>query len=1119
MLHSTHAAKAIKMARITIHPDDRLLAQYYKTLKELRETQKDLTEGNMRRAFSALLTGLARRRHLTLVEERQTRSITTGRAIRTDGSLVDTWNRPYAHWEAKDSADNLDREIQSKIANGYPTDNIIFEDTINAVLVQDGDQVARTRINQRRNFAELLSQYLNYRADIYENFNQAVQSYGDQIRQIATQLKDKIETAHADNSEFQRQFDEFMQLCRSSLNPNIRTEAVDEMLIQHLMTEPIIRRVFNVPHFAQTNVIAAKIEEVVRALTSSYFNRSDFYGGPLDKFHRAIEEAAEDLDFSDKQTFINSVYERFFQGYSVDIADTHGIVYTPQEIVDFMCAAVEEVLDTEFGKKLGDEGVTVIDPATGTGNFVVNLLRRAHQRNLRNFEDFYKKRLFANEVMLMPYYIASLNIEREYFELTGRAQPFEGLCFVDTLDLARSRQTSFFNEANSERVERQKNADINVIIGNPPYNVGQVNENDNNKNRKYEVIDKRIRETYSKDSKATLKNQLYDAYVKFFRWASDRLEGRVGVVCFVSNNSFVDQYAFDGMRKHLLQDFDRVYHLDLHGNVRQNPKISGTSHNVFGIQVGVGITVAVRSESHTDKKLHYHRVPEFWRKENKLDFLADNTPALNPSPTGQGLGEPNVREALAQPQGAESIAKPQPSLAPLPSLWGKGPGDGGLSWRRLVPNQKHTWLPSDTENEFYSYLQIGSKVAKHAKPAKAETVFKTYSGGVKTNRDMYTYDYSFNPLMERMKQFIDIYNSELDRYHRTTPKPDIDEFVSYEKIKWSATLKDNVKRRKYATYRSNKVRLSPYRPFSNRFLFLDHVVNDRVLLQHRFFPLEATETENRQICVSGIGGSKPLHCYVTRFIPCYDIIEKGQCFPFYTYDEDGSNRRENITDWALDQFRSHYNDPAITKLDIFYYVYGLLHHPGYRQRYALDLKRNLPRIPFAPTHMSDNVGATYQVARNGETGGFWPFSRAGQKLADLHLNYESVDRFELDWHADRTPISTRVDKMLPKGKVDSEQGNYKVYDTLKYNDSLTLHGIPERAFAYRLGNRSALDWIVDQYRVKTDKRSGITHDPNGYSDDPQYILKLIERVITVSLKTVDIVEELAQLPFRDETAD
>ncbi len=581
------------MPPITIQPNDRHLSKYYSAIKELRAAQLKPTEGNMRRAFGTLLTSLGRRRKLTLIDEYATQG-KGRRHIRPDGALVDEWKRPFAFWEAKDSSDNLFAEIENKKAVGYPLDNIIFEDTVTAVLYQDGIEARQTRIREKKNFAALLTQYFNYKEQARQNFNEAVQSYGEQIRDIAGQLKAKIDAAHADNREFQRQFDEFMQLCRRSLNPNISIEAVDEMLIQHLMTERIIRRVFDVAHFTQTNVIAAKIEEVIRALTSSYFSRSEFMGS-LRRFHQAIEDAAEDLDFSDKQTFINSVYEKFFQGYSVKVADTHGIVYTPQEIVDFMCAAVEEVLESEFGKKLGDEGVVIIDPATGTGNFVVNLLRRAHTRNLRNFEEFYRERLFANEVMLMPYYIASLNIEREYYELTGRAAPFEGLCFVDTLDLARERQMTFLTEANTERVERQKAADINVIIGNPPYNVGQVNENDNNKNRKYDVIDQRIRETYAKDSKATNKNALSDVYVKFFRWAVDRLEDRPGIICFVSNNSFVDQYAFDGMRKHMLEDFDRVYHLDLHGNVRQNPKISGTTHNVFGIQVGVGITLAVRN--------------------------------------------------------------------------------------------------------------------------------------------------------------------------------------------------------------------------------------------------------------------------------------------------------------------------------------------------------------------------------------------------------------------------------------------------------------------------------------------------------------------------------------------
>ncbi|MCY3866084.1 MAG: helicase [Chloroflexi bacterium] len=452
-------------------------------------------------------------------------------------------------------------------------------------------------------------------------------------------------------------------------------------------------------------------------------------------------------------------------------------------------------------------------------------------------------------------------------------------------------------------------------------------------------------------------------------------------------------------------------------------------------------------------RLFYHRLPDFDRKETKLDFLSEN------------------------------------SLS-------------SVDWQRLVPNTKHTWRRTDTEDEFASYLPIGSKEAKRAKPDGAETIIKTYSGGVKTNRDVYVYDFQFDPLAKRMRQFVDDYNGQVDKYQRMNPKPEIDDFVDYENVSWSRDLKLDLKRGNYATYARDKIRISLYRPFVKKQLFLDRVLNEEVYQQPTYLPDEQSESENVQVSIGSVGIEKPFYSVAVNSIPNLSFVGFGgacQCFPFYTYDEDGSNRRENITDWALSQFRRHYHDPAISKWDIFYYVYGLLHHPGYRERYALDLKRNLPRIPFAPA--------------------FRPYADAGRQLADLHLNYESADRHELDWQSARTPVSYRVEKMLPKGKVDSAEGNYKVYSTLKYNDTLTLRGIPERAFAYRLGNRSALDWIVDQYRVKTDKRSGITHDPNGYSDDPQYILKLIERVIAVSLRTVDIVEELAKLPFRDESAN
>ena len=385
-------------------------------------------------------------------------------------------------------------------------------------------------------------------------------------------------------------------------------------------------------------------------------------------------------------------------------------------------------------------------------------------------------------------------------------------------------------------------------------------------------------------------------------------------------------------------------------------------------------------------RLFYHRLPDFARKESKLDFLSEN------------------------------------SLS-------------SVDWQRLVPNQKHTWLRTDTEDEFACYLPIGSKEAKRAKPEGAETIFKTYSGGVVTRRDAFVYDFSASPMLERMRQQVDDYNTQVAIYQQKNPKPNIDDFVSYESIKWDNVLKTSLRRQAYGSFDVSRRRISTFRPYTKKCLYFDKLFVSAVCLQHRFFPDEPSESENRLIVSSDIGyRADVFSALICDSIPEAHLLastDSHQCFPFYTYDEDGSNHRENITDWALSQFRSQYNDPAISKWDIFYYVYGILHHPGYRERYALDLKRNLPRIPFAPA--------------------FRPYADAGAQLADLHLNYESADRYELDWQSTRTPVSYRVEKMLPRGKVDSIEGAYKVYSTLQYNEALTLRDIPERAFAYRLG--------------------------------------------------------------------
>ena len=604
----------------------------------------------LRRAFQELLADTAKLHDWTLIPEETHRGtgVSPVSSIRPDATLRDKNTLPRGFWEAKDSADSLSKEIAKKSAKGYSLANTIFEDTQTAILYQNKKLKLTADLSDPQQLADLLNEFYAHTEPDFEHWEQAVNDFKDRVPDLARGLVTIIDTAHKKNPQFKQAFADFFTLCQTALNPNIAQAAVDEMLIQHLLTERLFRTIFNVPDFINRNVIAAEVEKVIAALSAQSFSRADYLKS-LDRFYLAIENAAKHLDWTDKQHFLNVIYERFFQGYSVKTADTMGIVYTPQPIVDFMCASVAEVLKTEFQKELGDPDVFILDPCTGTANFIVNLLRRIPPRKTSHA---YKSNLFANEIMLMPYYIAALNIEHAHYELTGNYEPFEGLCFVDTLDIAESKQAgfSFFTQRNNERVDRQRKAPITVVIGNPPYNAHQESENDNNRNRSYQIIDDRIRKTYAKDSSATNTVGFRDPYVKFFRWAVDRLGKRDGIVCFVSNNSFVDQVAFDGMRKHLEKDFTHIYHIDLQGNVRHNPKLSGTAYNVFGIQLGVGITIAIRKATNAAHKISYAAVPLEWKKEVKLSWLSErglhthlSGKILNQMPLTHGLS-PNMRE-------------------------------------------------------------------------------------------------------------------------------------------------------------------------------------------------------------------------------------------------------------------------------------------------------------------------------------------------------------------------------------------------------------------------------------------------------------------------------------------
>ena len=1017
------------MFTLNLKPTHQAVRAYYEELRSLSRLDF-YAEGAVSPAFAALLRHCAKQGRLTLVEQYYLSK--NGRSLRVDGALLDNFKLPHGYWEAKDTADDLDQEIKKKFAAGYPKDNILFQAPNRAVIYQHGQEYFNEDISQPERLVEALQTFFAYQPPQFENWQQAVREFQDKLPQLAGRLLNLISLEKESNPAFTRAFDDFAALCRQALNPNLATAAVEEMIVQHLLTERLFRKVFNDPDFVRKNIIAREIEKVIAALTSKTFSREEFLKS-LDRFYVTIEAAAAVIDdFSQKQAFLNTVYERFFQGFSVKVADTHGIVYTPQPIVDFMVRSVEELLRREFGRSLADEGVHILDPFVGTGNFLVRLLREIPKTKL---EPKYTKELHANEVMLLPYYIASMNLEHCFYELTGTYQPFEGICLVDTFELAEAKQPSLFTQENLERVELQKKTPIFVIIGNPPYNAGQVNENDNNKNRKYPVIDSRVSETYAKDSKATLLSKLSDPYIKAYRWASDRI-GEEGVIAFVSNNSFLDDISFDGMRKNLEEDFDIIYILNLGGNVRKNPKLSGTTHNVFGIKNGVSINFLIRTKNRGKiDKINYATTDEFWRKEQKFDFL-------------------NQKVSIAN-----------------------------VSWQDIVSDVKHNWLNEGLEEGFENFYPIGTKSVKASKKIEDLALFKTFSTGVNTGRDVIVYDFDRNKLNKRINDFAREFNSEVYRYKNTKKPNNIDSFVTYDKIQWSRNLKRHLSNCDTFKFNESCIRVGCYRPFVNKYLYFSDIIIDELGLNSRLFPTINLEVENKLICVPNIGGRSAFWTFCANKIADYNLtsINTTQCFPFYIYSEDGAQRRENLTDWALEQYRAHYRDEALTKWDIFHYLYALLHHPAYREKYAANLKRELPRIPFAPD--------------------FRAFAAAGARLAEIHVHYETQPEYPLTrLETPGLPLNWRVEKMkLAPDKL-----------SLKYNDFLTLTGIPTEIYDYKLGNRSALEWVIDQYKVHTDKRSGLASDPNR-ADDPQYILRLLGRVITVSLETLDIVNHLPPL--------
>lgn len=883
-------------------------------------------------------------------------------------------------------------------------------------------------------------------------------------------------------SELRTVFAQFVEGLRQTLNPSIDEEQAIEMLAQHLITKPVFDAMFAGHRFTELNPISLAMQNVVDHLNANAAFEKERES--LSAFYESVQRRVKGLDnAAAKQHVIKDLYDKFFQNAFPRIAERLGIVFTPVPVVDYILCSADVALRESFGKSLSDEGVSIIEPFVGTGTFITRLLQLGLIRP-EDLERKYTRELFANEIVLLSYYIAAINIETVYGEvakehgLGSEYVPFNGMVLTDTFQLSESSHhldlPAF--RANSERAERELEQDIRVIVMNPPYSAGQKKANDNNQNEKYPKLDERIENTYVAHSTATLKNSMYDSYIRAIRWASDRVKDS-GVIAFISNGSFIDGKAADGLRKCLVDEFSKLYVYNLRG---QAINISGQARkreagNVFGggSRTSIAICVLVKDPSHTGEAvLRYRDIGDYLSREEKLGIID--------------------REG--------SIAHTE--------------------WEVIVPNEAADWI-NQRDEKYDTYQPIGDKATK-GKP-NTPGIFQLYSNGLKTNRDAWVYNFSTRAVEENVRRMIEFYNSEVDRYRQAASpakKIKVDDFITRDstQFSWDAINKTDIVRGKKGTFDPSKVRASLYRPFCKQSVYFDltNQFNNRTYQLQKLFP--TPDHENIAI-IASVAGTKDFSVLITDTLPDLHLVGDAQTFSLYTYEPvveddggfnfnlgggevvDGYTRRENITDATLATYRGTYGDEGIAKEDIFYYIYALLHHPEYREKYVADLKKMLPRIPLVK--------------------GFWEYSHAGRALAELHLGYESVEPYPLDEVASSPAPEDSEERFefyrVQKMKFESKKDKTRI----KYNGHLTLKGIPEEAYEYQVNGKSALGWVVDRYQVKPDKDSNITNDPNDYCravNDPRYIVDLIKRLVTVSLETQKLVGTLPRFEVLEDNA-
>lgn len=903
------------------------------------------------------------------------------------------------------------------------------------------------------------------------------------VARIAQRHIERITALVEGDEKVGSEFRVFLKGLRDSLNPGITEADAVEMIAQHMITMPVFDALFGDFRFAKSNPVSIAIDGFLSSLDEHRIEEASDAEVLDDVYSSVRRRAAMVRTDTARQQLIRDLYEQFFKVAFERTSQKMGVVYTPTEIIDYILRETDRVLRQEFGKSLADEGVHILDPFAGTGSFMAHLIESDLIPDDR-LEQKYRHEMHSNEILLLAYYIMTINIEYAYHErMGGDYVPFEGGVLTDTFQMTEANDTldeRVFAE-NSERVRRQNALPIRVIVGNPPYSSGQKNADEANANESYPTLDKRLEETYVAASPASNKRQIYDSYIRAFRWASDRI-GKHGVVCFVSNAGWLRGAAMSGMRKCLVKEFDEIYAFDLRGNqYTQGEESHREGGKVFGSgsRTPVSITLLVKrsGEKHAGH-IHYHDVGNYLTREEKLGI---------------------VRDAART---------------------------GKVEWIEVKPDKHDDWLDKRDD----SFIQFAPIAINKLKSPLG--MFSTFSLGIATGRDAWAWNYSYHAVSTNMSGLIERLNEEIACYASSDKSLQPKDFVRYDRevISWNRNQLDDVKRGRTAVFDCRHVVIGMYRPFCKQYVYYCRQLTAMTYQQTRLFPLFGGERaqeptnntaslNNTEIQITGVAGN--FSCFITNCIPDLNAMKAGsQCFPLYWYeelqpkdalfgnDEGDFVRHDAITDEALRVFREAYphaflgrrkkdGGGELTKEDIFYYVYGILHSPEYRRRFEANLKKELPRIPLAED--------------------FAAFSQAGRALADLHLNYESVEPWgSITEEGDSSNPGRTVKMRFGKCKKSDENPKGVDRTTLVVSEGLTLHDIPEEAYGYVVNGRSAIEWLMDRYQVRTDKASGIVNDPNEYSEDPRYIVDLVKSVVTVSMETLNIVNMLPPLRERSQ---